>query len=201
MVWSVIGPFWLNMENIFCLEYLDRRVEYELRKSSKARNIRISIEGSGLVSVTLPKILPDIFAHRFIKEKADWILKKINELDLENRFVLPKITRNEYKKYRLQAHELVLGKIEKYNKYYNFFYNNISIKDQKTRWGSCSSNRNLNFNYKLLFLKDYLVDYVVVHELCHLKEMNHSKDFWNLVSECIGEYKKIRKELKEVRIE
>lgn len=68
----------------------------------------------------------------------------------------------------------------------------ICIKDVKSRWGSCSSKRNLNFNWRLVMAPMEVLDYVVVHELCHLKEMNHSKDFWALVEEILPDYKKSR---------
>jgi predicted metal-dependent hydrolase len=87
-------------------------------------------------------------------------------------------------------------RIEYYNQYYGFKYNKINIKNQKTRWGSCSKKGNLNFNYKILFLSAETRDYIVVHELCHLKEFNHSKKFWNLVAETIPNYLQIRKNLK-----
>lgn len=73
----------------------------------------------------------------------------------------------------------------------------ITIRGQKTRWGSCSTSGNLSFNYNLLRLRKEVIDYVIVHELCHSKEMNHSKKFWKLVEEFCPEYKKLRKELKD----
>ncbi len=72
----------------------------------------------------------------------------------------------------------------------------VSVRAQKTRWGSCSAKGNLSFNYKLMRFRQEVIDYVIIHELCHLKEMNHSKRFWNLVSSYCPEYKKLRKELK-----
>ena len=86
------------------------------------------------------------------------------------------------------------------NKFYNFKINRIVIKNQTTRWGSCSSKGNLNFNYKIIYLKPHLADYLVVHELCHLGELNHSKRFWALVSKTIPNYVKISKELKRTHI-
>lgn len=79
-------------------------------------------------------------------------------------------------------------------------YQNITIKDQKTRWGSCSSKKNLNFNYRLLLMPASLLDYVVVHELAHLKEMNHSKKFWGIVEAVLPDYKQQRKRLMEYRL-
>lgn len=76
----------------------------------------------------------------------------------------------------------------------------ICIKDVKSRWGSCSSKRNLNFNWRLVMAPLEVLDYVVVHELCHLKEMNHSKDFWALVEEILPDYKKSRAWLKNCRL-
>ncbi|PID51680.1 MAG: metal-dependent hydrolase, partial [Candidatus Moraniibacteriota bacterium] len=72
------------------------------------------------------------------------------------------------------------------------------IRNQKTRWGSCGSNGNLHFNCQLLCVRDALIDYVVVHELCHLKEMNHSPRFWDLVAQTMPDYKTLRKELRRV---
>ncbi|MBL7058204.1 M48 family metallopeptidase [Patescibacteria group bacterium] len=184
----------------FRVKYANELIDYALVKSKRSSSIRISIDGGGLVNVTIPFILPEIVAHKFVREKLDWIVKKLKQIKSECKLVLPDITNNEYKKYRLQAYELVLAKIEKFNRNYNFDYNNICIRDQKTRWGSCSSNRNLNFSYKMLFLEDHLVDYIVVHELCHLQEMNHSQDFWNLVGKSIKNYREIRRELKKIRI-
>ena len=99
-----------------------------------------------------------------------------------------------------QVMALVLEKLEYYNTFYNFKYNRVSIKNQKTKWGSCSSLGNLNFNYKLLHLPQRLFDYVIVHELCHLGQMNHSKDFWQLVEKTFPDYEVLRTELKKVRL-
>ena len=75
----------------------------------------------------------------------------------------------------------------------------IAIRNQKSRWGSCSKKGNLNFNYKLVFLSPEIRDYVIVHEICHIKEFNHGRDFWNLVGEAVPEYKEMRKRLRGLR--
>lgn len=79
-------------------------------------------------------------------------------------------------------------------------YKNITIKNQKKRWGSCSSNRNLNFNWRLVIMPEEIIDYVVVHELCHLKQMNHSKAFWDEVEKVLPDYKIREKWLNKQRI-
>lgn len=75
-------------------------------------------------------------------------------------------------------------------------YNRVRIKDVKTRWGSCSSKSNLNFSWKLFIIPERLLDYVIVHELAHLKQMNHSKEFWDIVEKYLPDYKIRRAELK-----
>jgi hypothetical protein len=97
-----------------------------------------------------------------------------------------------------RARVFVKEKIVKLNTRYNFTYNHISIKNQKTRWGSCSKKGNLNFNYKIVTLPEHLAEYIIVHELCHLGEFNHSQKFWDLVARTVPDYKKKRNELRKI---
>lgn len=99
-------------------------------------------------------------------------------------------------KYAEEARMLVHSRLEYFNQFYNFKYGTVRIKAQTTRWGSCSSKGNLNFNYKIALLPPHLSDYVVVHELCHLGEFNHSQDFWDLVGKTFPNYWELRAELK-----
>ena len=105
-------------------------------------------------------------------------------------------SKSEYLKYKNQALDLVKNKLEHFNQFYNFKYNKVTVRNQSTRWGSCSKSGNINFNYKLALLSESLVDYVVVHELCHLGEFNHSKNFWDLVARTVPDYKERRQELR-----
>ena len=105
-----------------------------------------------------------------------------------------------YLKYKEVARALVHSGLDKYNIFYNFKYNRVAIRDQKSRWGSCSSKGNLNFNYRLALLSARQSEYIIVHELCHLKEMNHSARFWSLVEQTMPDYKDIISELKKVNI-
>lgn len=93
-----------------------------------------------------------------------------------------------YTEHKEQARSLIVGRIEHYNQHYNFTYNRVAIRNQRRCWGSCSSLKNLNFNYKILLLPEHLQDYIVVHELCHLAELNHGKRFWALVAQQMPEY-------------
>ncbi len=102
----------------------------------------------------------------------------------------------EYLKHKEQARRLITSRLTSLNAFYNYKYNRIFIKNQKTRWGSCSKKGNLNFSYKIIFLPTQLINYIVVHELCHLGEFNHSGEFWNLVGQTIPDYKKIKIDLK-----
>ncbi len=107
-----------------------------------------------------------------------------------------KINQSSYLKNKEKARELVKERLGHFNQFYGYKWNKIAIRNQKTRWGSCSKKGNLNFNYKIALLSPEKADYIIVHELCHLKEFNHSQDFWNLVAKTIPDYKKIRISLK-----
>lgn len=107
------------------------------------------------------------------------------------------INKIDFLKHKERAQEIVKEKISRLNAFYNFNFKKINIKNQKTRWGSCSKKGNLNFNYKIIFLQDHVADYLITHELCHLAEFNHSHRFWNLVAKTMPDYLKINKELKK----
>lgn len=111
-----------------------------------------------------------------------------------------KIKRRFTEKKKEQARRFVLNRIKYFNSFYNFKINKIFIKNQSTRWGSCSSLGNINFNYKIIYLRPALADYLIVHELCHLGELNHSKRFWDLVKKTIPDFVKINKELRRTPV-
>ena len=111
-----------------------------------------------------------------------------------------RITKKRYSQLRKQAKILVIDRLNHFNQFYNFQFNKVFIKNTKTRWGSCSSKKNLNFNYRILMLPIHLQDYLIVHELCHLQEMNHGPKFWDLVAEQIPDYKKSAQELRAIRM-
>lgn len=99
--------------------------------------------------------------------------------------------------YRTQAAEMLNEKVDKQSSYMGVTYHRIYLKGQKTLWGSCSRKRNLNFNWRLLMTPEPIIDYVVVHELAHLKEMNHTRRFWQVVTEYCPGWKQHRKWLRE----
>ena len=103
-------------------------------------------------------------------------------------------------KKREQARSLVLAKLAHFNQFYGFKINRVAIKNTYRRWGSCSSKGNLNFNYKIIYLKPELADYLIVHELCHLGEFNHSPKFHALVAKTIPNYVEINKKLRRTPI-
>lgn len=99
-----------------------------------------------------------------------------------------------------RARQLVLSRLEYYNQFYGFTWGRIAIKNTKRRWGSCSKKGNLNFNYRVALVPQDLADYVLVHELCHLGQFNHSRDFWELVAKTLPDYRVARKKLKNVKL-
>lgn len=96
------------------------------------------------------------------------------------------------------ARQVVHERLAHWNQHYNYSWNRVAIRNQKTCWGSCSSLKNLNFSYRLLFLPEHLRDYIIVHELCHLVEMNHSRNFWALVEQTLPHHRKLRAELRVI---
>lgn len=93
------------------------------------------------------------------------------------------------KRYRQAARARFEDRVAYYHSATGGHFTSITVRDQKSRWGSCSSRGTLSFNYRLIFAPPVVLDYVVVHELCHLTHMNHSKDFWNMVASVMPDYK------------
>ena len=157
----------------------------------------LTIRSGNSVVVTVPYWVSYKKGREFALEHKRWILQKINKIrkDKEKSF-LERGGKKEYEALKEDARRLVFEIIEKYNKHYKFKFSRVFIRNQRTRWGSCSDSKNLNFNYRIVKLKRYQAEYLVVHELCHLKEMNHSKKFWSLVGKTISDFKRMSKELR-----
>lgn len=173
--------------------------EYALRKRRGARSVRLSIHADGSFAVTAPKWYPVYAVNIFLKEKSDWILDKIKGIDFEGLLLKKNADCENYKRQKETARQIIKQRIEVLNGYYGFSFNRIAIKNQKSCWGSCSRDGNLNFNYKVAFLPEELRDYVIIHELCHLQELNHSRKFWLLVSETIPDHKELRGKLRNIK--
>jgi hypothetical protein len=99
--------------------------------------------------------------------------------------------------YRMQAAKLIKERANKLSAQLELTYNQLIIRGQKTRWGSCSHKGNLSFNWKLIMAPEPIIDYVIIHELVHLKEMNHTKKFWELVAKHCPQWREHRKWLRE----
>ena len=112
------------------------------------------------------------------------------------RRIASKKSQLEYVAHKKAASNLVQSRLDHFNTIYGFTYNRVSIRNQRTRWGSCSRKGNLNFSYKVVLLPPALVDYIVVHELCHLGEFNHSRNFWDLVARTMPNHRELRVQLR-----
>lgn len=180
------------------IELHKKQIEYTLKMSKRARRMRLAIYCDGNFVVTVPKNMSESVVEQFIINKSKWIIDKLEYFKSFSGQEINKNTKKDYTEYKEQALALTQRRIEYFSKVYGFKFNKINIKNQKTRWGSCSRKGNLNFNYKIVFLPKKLADYIIIHELCHLKEFNHSHKFWNLVAEIIPDYLEIRNELKKI---
>ena len=164
-------------------QYKEKIIPYELIKSP-IKNMYIYVR-EGRVTVKVPYRLKDKEIQEFISKKSKWIYDKLKQ---EPKIVEKMIEPEEVE--RLE--EIVRTKIEKYAILLKVMPNKVRIKDIKYAWGSCSSNRNITISKKLAKKEEKVIEYVVLHEMCHLKYMNHSKEFWNLVESYLPEYKTYR---------
>ena len=153
---------------------------------SRRKTIAIQIDREGQVIVRTPYGITKRQVEEFLDEKKDWLLQTISE----------EVRREGIER----AKRIFPERTAYFAKRMGVDYGRITIREQKTRWGSCSSKGNLNFNWKLVLLDPELLDYVVVHELAHRREMNHSVAFWKVVEAELPDYRERRRRLKECRI-
>lgn len=177
----------------------DLGFSYSLKRNVRAKRLTVSVYWDGRCVVTAPVWTRKRRIERLVNDKKEWVLKKI---DYFKKIPVQKPdkargSRKEYLKYKEDARMLAEGRLKHFNAMYGFEYKKVYIRNQKTRWGSCSSRGNLNFNYQIALLPAHLSDYVIVHELCHLKELNHGRNFWKLVEETVPNWKECRNELRK----
>lgn len=169
---------------------------YEIIYSSR-KSIAIQISVDGQVKVRAPKGCPKYAIEDFICQKESWIQKHLasfSQLPAQNK---PPLSASERQRYIKIARDIFTWKTAYYAGLMKVTYGRISIREQKTRWGSCSSDGNLNYNWRLIFAPEQVLDYIVVHELAHRREMNHSKAFYSVVESTLPDYKKCQKWLRD----
>lgn len=178
---------------------LDQNIPYSVRISKRAQRMRVAVYVDGDVVVTKPVDTSKDKLKMFVEAKKHWILKK---LEVNTTTAIAELQENNpehFSTHKDEAYKLVTRKVSKWNKKLNYKYGKIAVKQLKSRWGSCSHNGSLSFNYKILFLPESLQDYVIVHELCHLRHPDHSAKFWCLVANTLPEYTELKKKIRSIQ--
>lgn len=169
---------------------------------SRRKTMAIEIK-NGQVLARMPLGVKDEFLIRYLRKHQAWILKNlaVSRKQMEQQAhapscVIPPLSSLSSDE-KAAMTQFFVEKTAFHARRMGLTYGRITIRNQKTRWGSCSAKGNLNFNYQLYYLPEECADYVVVHELAHRVHMNHSKEFWKLVEYYCPEYQKIRQRMKE----
>ncbi len=221
----------------------DLSFPYTIRRSARAKNIRVSIKNNTEVILVLPKFVPEFLGLQFLKAQKKWIQKHLvpvsnyqeptkktyktgtkiqlfgkknlklqlipsskSSYDLEppilKLYLKDTNDQNEIKLrltdfYKSITEVTLYDRVDRFCADLGLNYNRICLKNNKTNWGSCSSKKNLNFNWRIIMAPVEIIDYLVIHEVCHLKQMNHSSKFWNLVESLDPNFKAHKKWLRE----
>lgn len=177
---------------------MPHKIDYIIQKSRR-RTISVQITPDLKLLVKAPLFTTTQDVEKFLLEKRDWILKQIKRREIQNHkaFQLGLLSDAEIRKLKRDAKKIIPARVAFYAQRAGISYNRVYIRIQKSRWGSCSADGNLNFNALLVLMPPQVLDSVVVHELCHRRHMNHSRAFYDEVIRIFPEYKKWDKWLKE----
>lgn len=183
----------MSMEN-------KEKIEIEIIKSNR-KTIAIEVRTDLRVIVRAPKRASNREIMKFVEQKQDWIAKHLAQMQIRYEEVWRRkeelFTDDDIRKMKDEAKKIIPDRVKYYADIMGVTFGKITIKNQKTRWGSCSSKGNLNFNCMLMLTPERVRDYVVIHELCHLRQMNHSKLFWAEVEKVMPDYKVYRQWLSQ----
>lgn len=182
----------------YALDIDGARVQFEVRKRKGMHRLVLSVRQDGCVRVTVPWYVTVRMAERFVESKASWLR---SVLARSTRATVPMSATERaqhFTTHREEARRFIHARLPAFGMYYGVTWGRVTIRNTVSRWGSASRAGNLNFNYRVLFLPPHLAEYVLVHELCHLRELNHSPRFWALVAETIPDWKERRRALRRV---
>lgn len=168
---------------------------YTLRKRKGQKRMTLSVHENGRVTVTVPRFVSKRVAHQFVEERHAWIEEALAHLGAPKEDDR-RAVRADFEAHREDARTFVRARLTALNCAYGFSYKKIRICANTSRWGSASSTGTLSFDYRVLFLPPALQDYLLVHELCHLQEMNHGPRFWALVAQTIPDHRVRRSALR-----
>ena len=197
--------------------------EHIIRESKRAKRLSLKISAAKGLEVIVPTGYKQKRIPKLLMANKEWIEKHlstinnskpttipdkiklsaigevwdINDIKIRNPALDRKAMLHKWLQKKGRAH--LIPRLDQLSQQTNLPYNKVSIRGQQTRWGSCSLQKNINLNYKLLFLTPELVDYVIIHELCHTKHLNHSVKFWQLVAQFFPNYRELRKELRKAK--
>lgn len=177
-------------------ELLYQKKEIQIIRSNR-RTISLEVKRDGQVILRCPYRISDGAVRRFLTEKQAWLEKTLEKVSAYAKVERPAVSEDVLKQLTREAKEQIPPRVAYWAGLIGVSYGTICIRHQKTRWGSCSQKGNLNFNCLLMQMPKEILDYVIVHELCHRKEMNHSPRFWAEVEKIMPDYRWRRTWLKE----
>ncbi len=165
-------------------------------RSARAKYLRITIKPARTITVTIPRRATKKQAKQFVLSKIGWVKKHLQRLEQQDKMQDAPVPDVDLE----NAKEELFDRLDHFADKHNLTYKKVTFRHQKTKWGSCSNSGNISLNINIAYLPEHLQDYLLLHELCHLRHMNHSKQFWLELDEMTGsEAKRLRKELKGYR--
>jgi predicted metal-dependent hydrolase len=170
-------------------------LDINYRRSSRAKYLRITVHPTEVVTITVPGGVTLKHAKEFAQSKQAWVHKQLEKI--RQRENLQKEQPELSSEQLLETQNALFARLERFSNTYNLPYRQAAFRCQKTRWGSCSRQNNISLNINIALLPEHLQDYILLHELCHIRHKNHSKAFWSqLDGYCDGRAKELAKELK-----
>lgn len=175
-----------------------QEITYQLKRSRKRRTLALQIDPTGTVTVYAPHYAWHYFIDRFVRKHADWVKQKLLLFKerLEKYPPRPRLSETLRAEWTGKTQSRLPAVIARYSEALGVKPRSVKVANQRSRWGSCSARGNVRFSWRIAEFPDRVFDYIVVHELAHLKEMNHGSRFWALVADQIPDHKTHRRWLK-----